>query len=95
MVDAAVAAARRALAGEWGCWPLAKRVAILHKIADGIEARFQDFLRRKSRTQANHVRSRRALTSRAAPQIFARLPTLSRPRALNRFARKLPMASSR
>lgn len=44
MVDAAVAAARRALAGEWGCWPLAKRVAILHKIADGIEARFQDFL---------------------------------------------------
>ncbi|MFZ0885907.1 MAG: 2-hydroxymuconic semialdehyde dehydrogenase [Candidatus Acidiferrales bacterium] len=43
-VDAAVAAARRALAGEWACWPVAKRAAILHKIADGIEARFQDFL---------------------------------------------------
>jgi aminomuconate-semialdehyde/2-hydroxymuconate-6-semialdehyde dehydrogenase len=43
-VDEAVAAARRALCGEWACWPVAKRAAILHKIADGIEARFQDFL---------------------------------------------------
>lgn len=43
-VDDAVAAARRALAGEWACWPVAKRAAILHKIADGIEAHFQDFL---------------------------------------------------
>jgi aminomuconate-semialdehyde/2-hydroxymuconate-6-semialdehyde dehydrogenase len=43
-VDEAVAAARRALSGEWSCWPVAKRAAILHKIADGIEARFQDFL---------------------------------------------------
>lgn len=44
MVDEAVAAARGALVGEWGCWPLAKRAEILHKIANGIEARFQDFL---------------------------------------------------
>ena len=43
-VDHAVAAARRALAGEWGCLPVPKRAAMLHKIADGIEARFQDFL---------------------------------------------------
>lgn len=43
-VDQAVAAARVALAGEWACWPVAKRAAVLHKIADGIEARFQDFL---------------------------------------------------
>lgn len=44
MVDHAVAAASRALAGEWGCLPVPKRAAMLHKIADGIEARFQDFL---------------------------------------------------
>ena len=44
MVDDAVAAARRALAGEWGSLPVPKRAAMLHKIADGIEARFQDFL---------------------------------------------------
>ncbi|MGC1968929.1 MAG: 2-hydroxymuconic semialdehyde dehydrogenase [Candidatus Acidiferrales bacterium] len=43
-VDEAVAAARRGLSGEWACWPVAKRAAMLHKIADGIEARFQDFL---------------------------------------------------
>jgi aminomuconate-semialdehyde/2-hydroxymuconate-6-semialdehyde dehydrogenase len=44
VVDEAVAAARKALVGEWGGWPVPKRAAILHKIADGIEARFQDFL---------------------------------------------------
>ena len=43
-VDRAIAAARGASAGAWACWPVAKRAAILHKIADGIEARFQDFL---------------------------------------------------
>jgi aminomuconate-semialdehyde/2-hydroxymuconate-6-semialdehyde dehydrogenase len=43
-VDGAVAAARRGLSGEWACWTDAKRAATLHKIADGIEARFQDFL---------------------------------------------------
>jgi aminomuconate-semialdehyde/2-hydroxymuconate-6-semialdehyde dehydrogenase len=45
MVDEAVGAARRALSGEWGKLPLPTRAAMLHKIADGIEARFQDFLR--------------------------------------------------
>jgi aminomuconate-semialdehyde/2-hydroxymuconate-6-semialdehyde dehydrogenase len=44
MVDDAVAAARRALDGEWGSLPVPKRAAMLHKIADRIEARFQDFL---------------------------------------------------
>jgi aminomuconate-semialdehyde/2-hydroxymuconate-6-semialdehyde dehydrogenase len=44
MVDEAVAAANRALAGEWGCLPVPKRAAMLHKVADGIEARFRDFV---------------------------------------------------
>jgi aminomuconate-semialdehyde/2-hydroxymuconate-6-semialdehyde dehydrogenase len=44
MVDEAVAAARRAFAGEWPCWPVSKRAAMLYRIAEGIEARFQDFL---------------------------------------------------
>jgi aminomuconate-semialdehyde/2-hydroxymuconate-6-semialdehyde dehydrogenase len=44
LVDEAVAAARRVLSGEWGCWPVSKRAAMLYKIADGIEARFRDFL---------------------------------------------------
>jgi len=44
LVDDAVAAARAALSGEWGRLPVPARAAMLHRIADGIEARFQDFL---------------------------------------------------
>jgi aminomuconate-semialdehyde/2-hydroxymuconate-6-semialdehyde dehydrogenase len=43
-VDQAVTAARQALRGECGRLPVLARAAMLHKIADGIEARFQDFL---------------------------------------------------
>ncbi|MEW8203186.1 MAG: 2-hydroxymuconic semialdehyde dehydrogenase [Candidatus Thiodiazotropha endolucinida] len=43
-VDAAVNAARMALQGEWGRMPLAERADLLHKLADGITARFDEFL---------------------------------------------------
>ncbi len=44
IVDAAVAAAANALKGDWGQMPLAKRRQMLNAIADGIEARFDDFV---------------------------------------------------
>lgn len=44
IVDAAVAAADKAVRGEWGSMPLAKRRALLYRIAEGIEARFDEFL---------------------------------------------------
>lgn len=44
MVDQAVMAARKAQSGEWGKFSVARRAALLHKIADGIEARFDDFV---------------------------------------------------
>lgn len=44
IVDRAVAAARAAVAGEWGHMPLAKRRALLHRVADRIEERFDEFL---------------------------------------------------
>ena len=44
IVDAAVESARAALTGEWGRMTLAARRALLHKVADGIEARFDEFL---------------------------------------------------
>lgn len=44
IVDQAVAAARQALAGPQGRLSVRERAAMLHKIADGIEARFSDFL---------------------------------------------------
>jgi aminomuconate-semialdehyde/2-hydroxymuconate-6-semialdehyde dehydrogenase len=43
-VDAAVAAARAALKGPWGKLSVAQRSELLHKVAAGIEARFDAFL---------------------------------------------------
>lgn len=43
-VEAAVSAARRALAGPWGKFSPAERAALLHQVADGITARFDEFL---------------------------------------------------
>ena len=43
-VDAAVKAARAALTGEWGRMSVAKRVELLHAVADEINRRFDDFL---------------------------------------------------
>ena len=44
LVDAAVNAARRALNGEWGRWGARARAAVLYKIADAIDARFDCFV---------------------------------------------------
>jgi aminomuconate-semialdehyde/2-hydroxymuconate-6-semialdehyde dehydrogenase len=43
-VDAAVAAARAALAGPWGTMPVNDRVALLEAVAEEIMRRFDDFL---------------------------------------------------
>jgi len=43
-VDQAVQAAEAALKGPWGDMSIQERVDILYKIADGIEARFEEFL---------------------------------------------------
>ena len=43
-VDAAVKAARRALTGPWGALAQAERLDLMAAVADGIDARFDDFL---------------------------------------------------
>ncbi|MFC1578778.1 2-hydroxymuconic semialdehyde dehydrogenase [Pseudomonadota bacterium] len=43
-VDAAVCAARAALAGPWGRMSVDQRATILHAVADGIDRRFDEFL---------------------------------------------------
>ncbi|MGH8788914.1 MAG: 2-hydroxymuconic semialdehyde dehydrogenase [Cupriavidus necator] len=43
-VDAAVRAARAALHGDWGRMTVARRVELLHAVADEINRRFDDFL---------------------------------------------------
>jgi len=44
IVDAAVKAARNAVEGPWARSTVAERVALLRRIADGIDARFDDFV---------------------------------------------------
>ena len=44
VVDQAVAAARRALRGPWSAFTDAQRAAALRRIADGVRARFDEFL---------------------------------------------------
>ncbi|MCF6195157.1 MAG: 2-hydroxymuconic semialdehyde dehydrogenase [Emcibacter sp.] len=48
-VDAAVTAAQAALNGPWGKMTTDERVAILYKVADGINARFDEFLEAECR----------------------------------------------
>ncbi|MBX3563574.1 MAG: 2-hydroxymuconic semialdehyde dehydrogenase [Sphingomonas sp.] len=61
IIDTAVAAARSAIDGEWGRMPLAKRRALLARVADLIEARFDEFLEAeiadtgKPHTLAHHL----------------------------------------
>ena len=43
-IDAAVAAAKAALHGEWGRLSTEKRLAMLHAVADGITRRFDEFV---------------------------------------------------
>lgn len=60
-VDQAVKSAKAALKGPWGKLPLAERMAILHKVADGINARFDEFLEAecldtgKPKSLASHI----------------------------------------
>ncbi len=60
-VDAAVAAARAALTGDWGRMTVVKRVELLHAVADEINRRFDDFLQAemadtgKPHSLASHV----------------------------------------
>lgn len=54
-VDAAVMAARAALKGPWGRMSVVERIAILRKIADGIQTRFDEFLNAEIRDTGKPV----------------------------------------
>ena len=57
-VGAAVAAAKGAFVG-WSQTPPAERAAILHRVADGIEARIEDFAQVETRDNGSLLRSHR------------------------------------
>ena len=62
VVDAAVRAAKRARSGEWGKLNASERADWLHRIADGIQARFDDFVA----AEIVIIRSRGRLVTRRA-----------------------------
>lgn len=83
-VEQAVAAARAALKGPWGTMPLAERMAILHKVADGINARFDEFLEAecldtgKPKSLAAHIDiPRGAANFKVFADLFKNVPTES------------------
>ena len=47
-IDAAVSAARAALKGPWGTMPLDQRMALLRQVAEGIQARAEEFAQAES-----------------------------------------------
>ncbi len=60
-VDAAVHAARTAMEGPWGRMPVAERAQWLHRIADGIQARFEDFVAAEVADTGRPVKQARTL----------------------------------
>ncbi|MBB1163201.1 2-hydroxymuconic semialdehyde dehydrogenase [Aquariibacter albus] len=83
-VDAAVRAARAALDGPWGRMPVAKRVELLHAVADEINRRFDDFLAAeladtgKPRSLASHIDiPRGAANFKVFADIIKNVPTES------------------
>lgn len=83
-IDRAVKAARAALTGEWGKLPVARRMELLHKVADGINDRFEEFLEAecmdtgKPRSMASHIDiPRGAANFKIFADLFTNVPTES------------------
>jgi aminomuconate-semialdehyde/2-hydroxymuconate-6-semialdehyde dehydrogenase len=83
-VDAAVKSARAALKGPWGRMPLEERLGILYRVADGITARFDDFLAAECRdtgkpmSLARHIDiPRGAANFRVFADVIKNVPTES------------------
>ncbi|MFD1243767.1 2-hydroxymuconic semialdehyde dehydrogenase [Paralysiella testudinis] len=81
-VDAAVAAARAALAGPWGQLTQAQRIQLLNKVAERINERFDDFLEAecrdtgKPKSMASHIDiPRGAANFKAFSETLANHPT--------------------
>lgn len=60
-VNLAVDAARNALHGPWGTLSPAERAAALHRVADGIQARFEEFVAAEVRDTGRPVQQARTL----------------------------------
>jgi aminomuconate-semialdehyde/2-hydroxymuconate-6-semialdehyde dehydrogenase len=77
-VDRAVAAARRALSGSWGRFGVSARAALLRRVADRIEARFEEFVAAEVADTGKPVAQARSLdVARAAANFRSFADTIS------------------
>ena len=77
-VNAAVAAARSALSGEWGKLSVVKRVDLLNAVADEINRRFDDFLDAELADTGKPTHSPHILIFHVVPRISKSSLTSSR-----------------
>lgn len=80
IVDRAVDAARAALDGPWGALAANERAALLNKVADGIDARFDDFVAAEIADTGKPIAQARALDiprGAANLRFFANLATMT------------------
>lgn len=89
-VDLAVSSARRALDGPWGCVSVAERAATLRRIADRIEARFEDFVAAEVRDTGKPVTQARQLDVARAIVNFRSFADTVSAAGLDSFLTELP-----
>jgi len=90
VVDAAVRAARDALEGPWGRMSVADRAALLRRVADGIEARFEDFVAAEVRDTGKPVAAARTLDVARAVVNFRSFADTVSAKGLDSFLTELP-----
>ena len=90
MVDRAVAAARRALKGPWGRMSQAERCKLLVRVAEGIEARFDDFAAAEIADTGKSLHQARTIDIPRGAANFRAFAGLAEARAMPSFRTDLP-----
>lgn len=90
LVDRAVAAGRRALKGPWGKMSQAERCKLLVRVAEGIEARFDDFAAAEIADTGKSLHQARTIDIPRGAANFRAFAALAEARAMPSFRTDLP-----
>lgn len=90
LVDRAVAAARRALKGPWGKMSQAERCQLLVRVAEGIEARFDEFAAAEIADTGKSLHQARTIDIPRGAANFRAFAGLAESRAMPSFRTDLP-----
>lgn len=90
LVDRAVAAGRRALKGPWGKMSQAERCKLLVRVAEGIEARFDDFAAAEIADTGKSLHQARTIDIPRGAANFRAFAAMAEARAMPSFRTDLP-----